>query len=74
MSTLAELAGAAGLDRDLCSSATLTATWSRRRLAARDIGVSGVPTMILNEKLAVVGAQPVSALRAALHRSEQATA
>ena len=76
--TLAELAGDAGLDCDLV--AELLAGSADRDVIeaqasrAREVGVSGVPTMILNERLAVVGAQPVSALRAALIQAEQATA
>lgn len=36
---------------------------------ARAIGVTGVPTMVVDRKLAVVGAQPVDALRQALARA-----
>lgn len=68
--TLADLARASGLDRDLVLE--LLAGDADREVVraqadhARAIGVSGVPTMVLNRRLALVGAQPVSALRQAL--------
>lgn len=67
---LADLAAAAGLDRALV--AELLAGDADREVVrtqadhARTIGISGVPTMVFDRRLAVVGAQPVEALRQAL--------
>lgn len=67
---LADLAAGTGLDPTivaglLASDADREAVQSQAD-HARAIGVSGVPTMVFDGKLAVVGAQPVEALRQAL--------
>jgi len=67
---LTDLAHRAGLDRGLVGE-LLTSDADRDAVRAqadhaRAIGVTGVPTMVFNRKLAVVGAQPVPALRQAL--------
>lgn len=72
--TLTELAAAAGLDAGLLGD--LLAGDADRELVdgqaahARDMGISGVPTMVLDRKVTVVGAQPVEALHAAAARAD----
>ncbi len=72
--TLIELGAAAGLDAALLSD--LLAGDADRDLVdgqaahARDMGISGVPTVVLDRKVSVVGAQPVAALRAAAARAD----
>jgi predicted DsbA family dithiol-disulfide isomerase len=67
---LADLAADAGLDRALVAG--LLAGVADREVVqaqadhARAIGVTGVPTMVFQQRVAVVGAQPVEALRQAL--------
>ena len=67
---LADLGANVGLDRAvvvklLASDADREAVQAQAD-HARAIGVSGVPTMVFDRKLAVVGAQPVEALRTAV--------
>lgn len=67
---LAELGAGVGLDpavvaRLLAGDADREAVQAQAD-HARAIGVTGVPTMVIDRKLAVVGAQPVDALRQAL--------
>jgi len=68
--TLADLAAQSGLDNSLVRE--LLASDADREAVqvqadhARTSGVTGVPTMILNQQLAVVGAQPIEALRGAM--------
>ena len=68
--TLADLAGQAGLDpalvRELLAGDADREAVQAQADHARAIGVTGVPTMVLNRRLAVVGAQPVAALKKAL--------
>ena len=69
---LADLAAAAGLDRALVAE-LLAGDADREAVQAqadqaRASGVSGVPTMVFDRRLAVVGAQPVEALRQAIAR------
>ena len=64
---LADLAADAGLDRSLVAE-LLAGDADRNAVQAqaehaRAIGVGGVPTMIFDRAVAVVGAQPVEALR-----------
>lgn len=66
---LSDLGAAVGLDRAvitklLAGDADRAAVQSQAD-HARAIGVSGVPTLVFDRKLAVVGAQPVAALREA---------
>lgn len=72
---LADLGAAVGLDRavvaKLLAGDADRAAVQAQADHARAIGVSGVPTMVFDRKLAVVGAQPVAALRDAV---AQATA
>lgn len=71
--TLADLAGRAGLDRALV--AQLLAGDADRETVdaqaehARASGISGVPTLVFNGRLAVIGAQPVEQLRKALSKA-----
>jgi predicted DsbA family dithiol-disulfide isomerase len=65
--TLADLAAAAGLDRPLVAE-LLAGDADREAVQAqadhaRATGISGVPTMVFNRAVAVVGAQPVDKLR-----------
>lgn len=70
MQLLADLAADVGLDRAVVTK--LLASDADREAVqaqadhARAIGVTGVPTMVIDQKLAVVGAQPVAALKQAL--------
>lgn len=67
---LADLATSVGLDRAVVVE-LLAGDADREAVQAladhaRAIGVTGVPTMVIDSKLAVVGAQPVEALREAV--------
>lgn len=67
---LADLAGDTGLDRALVAE-LLAGDADREAVQAqadhaRAIGVSGVPTMVFEQRLAVVGAQPAERLREVL--------
>jgi predicted DsbA family dithiol-disulfide isomerase len=71
--TLAELAGAAGLDaeaarRYLAGEQNRDAVTQSQRAAAH-LGVSGVPFFVFGGRYAVSGAQPESVLLAAIRRS-----
>ena len=73
---LAGIAAAAGMDGALVAEllagdadAEIVDVQAER---ARDAGISGVPTYVLNGKLLVVGAQPVAALQRALAKAEAA--
>ena len=76
--TLIAIATAAGLDRDAVA-ATLADPHARNSVeqeerGARAIGVQGVPFFVLDQKLAVSGAQGVDALHAAIGQLEASTA
>ena len=74
VATLVEIGAAAGLDASLI--ADLLAGDADREIVdnqasqAREMGISGVPTMVFDRKVTVVGAQPVDALRAAAARAD----
>lgn len=65
--TLADLAAGAGLDRalvaELLAGDADRATVTAQAEHARASGVSGVPTMVFDRRVAVVGAQPAEKLR-----------
>lgn len=67
---LADLAALSGLDRalvlELLSGDADRAAVQAQADHARDMGINGVPMMVFNRRLAVVGAQPVEGLREAL--------
>jgi predicted DsbA family dithiol-disulfide isomerase len=75
VATLVEIGAAAGLDASLI--ADLLAGDADREIVdnqasqAREMGISGVPTMVFDRKVTVVGAQPVDALRAAAARADK---
>ncbi|MCB0102721.1 MAG: DsbA family oxidoreductase [Anaerolineales bacterium] len=60
----------AGLDADdmqtVVESGTYTAEVAGQVQRARQIGVTGVPTYVINDKYAIVGAQPYEAFKNAL--------
>ena len=70
---LVGIAHAAGMDaalvRDLLARDADVALVENAAEAARDAGISGVPSFVLNGKLLVVGAQPPAALASALEQS-----
>jgi predicted DsbA family dithiol-disulfide isomerase len=71
---LADIAADAGMDRTII--ADLLAGDADRMIVedaaerARDAGISGVPSFVLNGKLLVVGAQPADVLASALAQSQ----
>ena len=72
--TLVEIGIAAGLDSSLLTE-LLAGEADRDEVdsqanQAREMGISGVPTMMFDRKVTVVGAQPVDALRAAAARAD----
>lgn len=74
VATLIDIGAAAGLDATL--AAELLASDADRIVVdgqaaqAREMGISGVPTMVFDRKVTIVGAQPVEALRAAAARAD----
>lgn len=72
---LAELAGEAGLERDLVASLLAGASERDRIIsdceAAGAMGVTGVPAMILNQRFMILGAQSPQTLAAAFDRVVQ---
>ena len=74
VATLIDIGAAAGLDATLAAE-LLTNDADRlvvdgQAAQAREMGISGVPTMVFDRKVTVVGAQPVEALRAAAARAD----
>lgn len=73
--TLVSIAVAAGMDgalvRELLASDADCQTVGDQAERARDAGINGVPSFVLNGKLLVVGAQSAQALREALAQSAQ---
>jgi predicted DsbA family dithiol-disulfide isomerase len=72
---LADIAAAAGMDRaivaDLLAGDADRAIIEDQAERARDAGISGVPSFVLNGKLLVVGAQPADVLASALAQSRE---
>ena len=71
---LLDIVGETGLDREVASSVldddAVAATVKQMALQAREQGVSGVPTFIFNQKMALVGAQPQAQLLKAMDQME----
>lgn len=71
---LADIAATAGMDRgivtDLLAGDADRALVADQAERARDAGISGVPSFVLNGKLMVVGAQPADVLASALAQSQ----
>ncbi len=72
--TLVEIGAAVGLDAalaaELLASDADRAVVDSQAAQAREMGITGVPTMVFDRKVTVVGAQPVEALRAAAARAD----
>jgi predicted DsbA family dithiol-disulfide isomerase len=72
---LADIAADAGMDRalvvDLLASDADRVVVEDQAERARDAGISGVPSFVLNGKLLVVGAQPAEVLASALAQSQE---
>ena len=71
--TLAEIGGAAGMDTALVAE-LLAGDSERERVEseaqkARDLDISGVPTMVFNGRLSVIGAQSIERLRKAADKA-----
>ena len=73
--TLADLAAEAGLDRDAAHAVVVGDHYSADVDAdiaqAQQIGVSGVPFFVFNQRLALSGAQPVEAFQQALQQAQE---
>jgi len=71
--TLTRLAVEAGLDEgevaDVLSSEQFAAEVRADEEQARELGISGVPCFVLDERYAVSGAQPATLLLSALHQA-----
>lgn len=72
---LADIATDVGLDgvliAELLTSDADAETVQAQADQARTMGISGVPTMVFNRKLAVVGAQPIETLRKAVVKAAE---
>jgi predicted DsbA family dithiol-disulfide isomerase len=72
---LVKIAEGAGIDgalvRDLLAGDADRTLIEDQAERARDSGITGVPSFVLNGKLLVVGAQPPAALASALEQSAQ---
>lgn len=76
LETLVELAVSVGLDKNKVET-FLKSTEGEKEVRkseekAYDLGVTGVPFFVFNNKFALSGAQPVSAFKQALHQSQPA--
>lgn len=73
--TLADLAAEVGLDREGAHAVVVgdayTAEVEADIAQARQIGISGVPFFVFNQRLALSGAQPVEAFRQALQQAAE---
>lgn len=72
---LVALAGELGLDADAARAALVEGTYRAKVDAdardARDLGVTGVPFVVVDARFAVSGAQPVAAFAEALERARR---
>lgn len=72
LSTLTDVASSLGLDRveleDVMASGQYSQEVEKALEASQNMGISGVPTVIINQKYAITGGQPVDAFKDALRQ------